>query len=149
MIRRILVGIDGTDDSLRALRWATERAADLDAEILAVCAVPPAAEFVLTLPPLSTDLSTSFQTSLERDWSQPLRDAGVEYRLFVADEEPAHALVNVARRERADLLVLGARGHSSLSERLFGSLSSKVAHQAPCPVVMVPPGPCPARSDAA
>ncbi len=138
MIHRILVGVDGSDGSLRALRWATARAVALDAEVLAVCAIPHATEFLLTLPPLSTDLFGEYQESLEHQWSQPLRDAGVEHRLFLLEADPMHAIVDLANREGADMIVLGTQSHGTFSDLLFGSISYKVSHHASCPVVIVP-----------
>ena len=94
MIKTIVVGVDGTEGSHRALEWTAERATELHAR--------------------------------------------VPYRSYVVEESAAHALVHVAEREHADLLVLGAHGHGSFTDRLLGSVSYSVSHAAPCPVVIIP-----------
>jgi len=67
-----------------------------------------------------------------------LRGAGVPYRSDVVEESAVHALVHLAERERADLVVLGAHGHGGFADRLLGSVSYTVSHAAPCPVVIIP-----------
>ena len=52
--------------------------------------------------------------------------------------DPAEAILELARREKADAIVLGRRGRGRLSRLLMGSVSQKVASLAPCTVVVVP-----------
>ena len=58
--------------------------------------------------------------------------------ITVEDKAPAAALRDVARAERADLIVVGAQGHGGVGERLLGSVGYKLAHTARQPVVIVP-----------
>jgi len=46
------------------------------------------------------------------------------------------AIVEIARAERVDLIVLSTHGHDSLSDRLIGSHAERVVRHAPCPVLM-------------
>ena len=141
MIRTIVVGVDGTEGSHRALEWTAERATELDADVVAVFAMPATSEFVMSIPPLPAEAVHGLRSHFETDWCKPLRDAGVRYRSYVIEQSPAHALVHFAEREHADLLVLGAHGHGSLTDRLLGSVSYTVSHAAPCPVVIIPAEP--------
>jgi nucleotide-binding universal stress UspA family protein len=61
--------------------------------------------------------------------------AGVESRIEAGD--PARAICEVAREARADVVVVGSRGHGFLRRALMGSVSSHVLHHAPCPVLVV------------
>ncbi len=138
MIKRIVVGTDGTDGSRDALRWAAEQAHELGAETVAVFAVRPTTEFLMALPPMSNDYLDRARDALEDTWCRPLREAQVPYRALIVEDEPAHALLEVAEREGADMIVLGANSHGNLADRLLGSVTYKVAHRAHCPVVIVP-----------
>jgi nucleotide-binding universal stress UspA family protein len=53
--------------------------------------------------------------------------------------QPAHEIADLAREEGADLIVLGTRGHSAISGLLLGSVTQRLLHVAPCPVLAVPP----------
>ena len=52
---------------------------------------------------------------------------------------PAHEVVAIARRTNADLIVVGSRGHGAIGELLLGSVTYRLLHMAPCPVLVVPP----------
>jgi nucleotide-binding universal stress UspA family protein len=138
MIHKILVGVDGTEGSRRALEWTASRASELGAEVVAVLAVPPASRLMLSIPPLPIDPMWSLREVFEHQWCRPLRDAGVGYRSVIVEDDPARGLVAVADREDTDLLVVGAHGHGSLADRLLGSTSYTVSHRAHCPVVVIP-----------
>ena len=62
---------------------------------------------------------------------------GVERRVVFGD--PADILADIARPERADLVVVGSRGGGPVAAALAGSVSQRFARAAPCPVVIVPP----------
>src|SRR5262249_62431110 len=114
------------------------RATELHANVVAVFAMPPASEFVMSIPPLPAEAVHDLRHHFEEHWCRPLRDAGVPYRSYVAEESATHALVRLAEREHADLIVLGAHGHGGFADRLLGSTSYSVSHAAPCPVVIIP-----------
>jgi nucleotide-binding universal stress UspA family protein len=138
---RLLVGVDGSDGSRRAVEWTARLAATTGADVTAV--------HVLTydralLRDLSLDTIRTWRIELQRDlessWTDPLRAAGVAHRcLLVEDDSPAAGLLAVAERERADLLVVGARGRGSLAGRVLGGVSYRLVHHADRPVVVVPP----------
>lgn len=149
-IARIIVGVDGSDGSRRAVQWASDLARAIEAEVIAVHAIaPPAAPYwapeiaVAIEPQLSEDQvqawRTSLQRQLDREWCAPLRDAGVRFRAAVVDGHPAAVLMRVADDENAGLIVVGRRGHGGFAELVLGSVGHQLTHHAHRPVVVVPP----------
>jgi nucleotide-binding universal stress UspA family protein len=62
---------------------------------------------------------------------------GVEARSMIVDGHSGTAIVRVAEREEADVIVMGALGRSMVEEALVGSISRYVVRHAPCPVLVV------------
>jgi nucleotide-binding universal stress UspA family protein len=62
---------------------------------------------------------------------------GVELMTHAREGEPAQALLSVADEQDADLIVVGARGLTGLERFLLGSVTSKLAHHAPCSLMIV------------
>jgi len=142
--KTILVGLDGSAGSVRALDWAINLAKSLGAEIVAVHVaqmLPPAAVSFGIAPielPLASldDLRRRFET----EWAAPLKAAGVRYRtVFETDAPPAPTLIGLAREVHADLVVTGSRGLGGFGELLLGSVSHQLVLHAQVPVVVIPP----------
>jgi nucleotide-binding universal stress UspA family protein len=68
-----------------------------------------------------------------------LEGAGLEYECEVAKGDPAHTLLEIVERFGCDMVVMGARGTSSLRSTLLGSVSNEVLHACAVPVVIVKP----------
>jgi nucleotide-binding universal stress UspA family protein len=148
MMKRIVVGVDGSEGAALALRWAMGLADEEGAEIIAVYALGPmedlargasAAVWVgLGLPHEGT-WRKELRRELEQDWCAPLRAAGLPFRVHLEGGSASAGLMAVADREDADLIVVGAHGHGSFEDRVLGSVSYKLSHRAHQPVVIVPP----------
>jgi len=65
-------------------------------------------------------------------------ESAAERRVIPGDA--ADRILEEARREGADLIVVGSRGRGAVRSALLGSVSTSVAREAPCPVVLVPEG---------
>jgi nucleotide-binding universal stress UspA family protein len=63
--------------------------------------------------------------------------AGVETRRHPIEGDPADAIVSIAERQRADLIVVGNKGMTGTARFLLGSVPNKVSHHAPCSVLIV------------
>jgi nucleotide-binding universal stress UspA family protein len=147
----IVVGVDGSPPSLRALRFALAEAALRGANVRAVYAwnVPYApassAPFigVTELPELEQSVMTHAHGLLDEALRQVDVPEGVEVEREVARGDAPHALIRSA--EDAELLVVGSRGRGGFAGLLLGSVSQRCAHHAPCPVVIVPAVETPAQ----
>ena len=141
MLKRIVVGVDGSDGAARALRWAAQFAREDKAEVIAVFARLPVVDALPGFPTLPPPMwRDDLARELEDRWCAPLRDAGVPFRPRVEDAPVASALMAVADEEDADLIVLGAHGHGRFADRVLGgSVSYALSHRAHQPVVTIPP----------
>jgi nucleotide-binding universal stress UspA family protein len=140
-INRILVATDGSTTAEAALAWATDLAAPLGAEILVISVIDlaksyPGAGYVALDETL---MHERLDAELNGAWSERMRKANIASRTLVREGHPASAIVSTAIDEHADLIVMGSRGHSGLTELLVGSVAHHVTHHARTPVVIVPP----------
>ncbi|NUQ88716.1 MULTISPECIES: universal stress protein [Glycomyces] len=136
---RIVVGVDGSAPSQRALEWALREAALTGAELEAVHAweVPAAygTGMVMTLPS-NEEFESAAKQVLSRAVDQAAgADPGVVIVQNSVAGHPARVLMDAA--EGASLLVVGSRGHGGFVGTLVGSVSQYCVSHAPCPVVVV------------
>jgi nucleotide-binding universal stress UspA family protein len=136
----LVVGVDGSAESIEALRWAARYAAATAASISAVHAwhYPAAGPVPASRPPqpITDQVRAQLQETLDAALSQVFGTTTPErVGTKVAYGHPAMVLVNEAAG--ADLLVVGNRGHGAFSGMLLGSVSIHCVTAAPCPVVVV------------
>lgn len=134
----IVVGVDGSDASARALEWAVGEARPRKAEIRVVTAWSFPALAALPLPGPNWE---ELQETARAGADQVLADvdaAGLPVTAHLAQGRPAEALVNAAAG--ADLLVVGTHGRGPLAGAVLGSVSAACAAHARCPVMVVPAG---------
>ena len=141
-VRRILVALDGSPVSERALAVALDAAAPEGAH----CTVLP-----VVVPPVfvSADRPESAQVSRE-EMDAPSRRAnyyldelerkvpGVDDARVVVHQQPATAILQVADEIGADMIALGTRGLGKVTRLLIGSVADKVVRGAQVPVLVVP-----------
>jgi nucleotide-binding universal stress UspA family protein len=135
----IVVGIDGSEISRRALRWAVEEARLRHARVRVVHAwwIYPMLAADMEAPHLTSDASGTVQAFVTETLGEE-HDVEVEV-VAVQGRQASAALVDAA--EDAELLVVGSRGAGGFSSLLLGSVSQQCAHHAPCPVAIVGRGP--------
>lgn len=142
--QRIVIGLDGSEGSQRALNVAISLARPLGSEVVAVTAVDPipaayAMDTVTPMPPPPEPDLDGAAKELDQEWCVPLRDAGIPYRPVAKLAKAATAILEAAAEEHAGLIVVGRRGLGSVTELLLGSVSHELSHSSPVPVVIVPP----------
>jgi nucleotide-binding universal stress UspA family protein len=138
-VETILVGIDGSEGSERAVRWTAELAASLGARVVAVHVYEPLAHLGDTESLDFREMEDATEKRLRQEWVKPLVDGGVEIDASIHHGVPAEVLLDVAGQREVDLMVVGARGLGHLRSLALGSTSSKLIQSAPCPVTVIPP----------
>jgi nucleotide-binding universal stress UspA family protein len=131
----LVVGVDGSDTSERALFYAFGLARRQGSRIVAVHAVAMMTSYDLRLLPVSSP-----DPGYENELKQAVRGLALEHGVaacFVSQVgEPIAVIVKVARDEHADAIILGAS--RALGHRLFGSTAVRAVRRCPCPVTVVP-----------
>ena len=156
MIRKIVVGLDSSDLSQNALQRAILLAQSYNAELklvhVLVDSEPGAPQFSgyfggPIYPSISSTVVESYQTAWNQfvEHSQSLlnqqisetRQTGVDVSGVLLYGNPGAQLCEIARTWNADLVVVGSRGLSGISELLIGSVSNYVLHHALCSVLVI------------
>ena len=145
MIRKILVALDGSDCAERALDFALDIAHQYSAEIqlLSVvipCFLPSQSMYLLKSEAIDDcvkQLETAFRGILSEAEGKVKKEKPylkVSTKLETGD--PSEKIVETAKRGNFDIIVMGSRGLGRRDYAL-GSVSSKVADHAPCPLLIV------------
>ena len=136
-IERIVVGVDGSDNSRRALSWSVDLAAALDAEVIAVHSVG----LLERLSDTGDDPDRAYSESRHRfdtEWCEALERSDVRSIRLLRDGNPVTVILGVADEFDAGLIVVGSRGVGGYPELLLGSTSTQIAQHANCAVTIIP-----------
>lgn len=136
---RIVVGVDGSESSKAALRWAIRQAKLVGASVDVVTAWRYPTGYGWA--PATADID--FEGEAKRILSEALGEISslepdVPVRPLVAEGHAAEVLLRTARG--ADLLVVGSRGHGGFASALVGSVSLQCVLHAHCPVLILRDG---------
>jgi nucleotide-binding universal stress UspA family protein len=133
---RIVVGVDGSDQSKKALRWGARLAASYDADLVALTTWHVPVSYGVSAVGAYWDPQQDMTKCLTEAVDEvfgPDRPAGLE--LVVQQGNPAQVLVE--HSHHALMVVVGSRGHGGFAGLLLGSVSAVVAEHATCPVLVV------------
>jgi nucleotide-binding universal stress UspA family protein len=133
---RVVVGVDGSEGSKKALRWAARIAAAEGVGLDAVAAW----DFPSTLGWSALPLGYSPKLDIEKSLTETIDEVfgaqrPANLRLLSHKGGAAHVLLMYSQGAR--MLVVGSRGHGGFTGMLIGSVSAKVAEHASCPVLIV------------
>ena len=138
MYASIIVAMDGSEQSLLALEHARAIAERFSSKLILVHAFPHTSD-------LRDSIEYNNLVALRIKRGEEIIEAARKHlgpMSIEVDEEllegpAAEAIFSAAATRNSDLIVMGSRGMGSLKGMVFGSVSTKVAHYAPCPVMVV------------
>ncbi len=148
MIQRILVALDGSAHAQHALNYAITIAAKFDAQVQLLSVFHPLTFPYSPYPPTSATTQL-MQRALDAQrqhqqeiLSQALADARQQHSQIklsksLKEGRPADVIVQTAIDNQVDLIVMGSRGLGGVKQLFLGSVSDRVADEAPCPVLIV------------
>jgi nucleotide-binding universal stress UspA family protein len=138
VMKNIVVGIDGSEGSVEALRWAVAEAKLHGAKIRAVSAwefpyMYGEGAVLISLDQIEAETRAQLSNTINETVTDPLVRDQIEQ--VIVSGHPASVLE--IESKNCDLLVVGARGHGGFLGLLLGSISDQIVKHAQCPVVVV------------
>jgi nucleotide-binding universal stress UspA family protein len=140
MLKRILVAVDGSAPSLKAVRMAAEVAQRFGARLTLVHVVPK-----LLLPPDVYGLTIAAVEKEHRAYAdgvldkarEVIDDPGLDVSSTVLFGAPAEAVAEEAAAPDVGMVVVGGSGHGAVARVILGSVSDRLVHISPKPVLVV------------
>lgn len=139
--KKILCPVDFSEGSRLSVETAARVAKEADAELVLtnVLGLPVYYMVEPIAYPASfiNDLSAAAEAGLRRWQEEAVRQGATRVTMALLRGDPAHEVVDLAKRDAFDLIVIGTHGRTGLKHVLLGSVAEKVVRLAPCPVLVV------------
>jgi nucleotide-binding universal stress UspA family protein len=140
MLSKILVPVDGSEYSLRALDTAIYLAKKIDANLTGMHVIENLPTVYVESQKVLNDLLAKYRAESENildKCKQIAEKSGVKIETVIAEGDAASNIVVYARNGGFDSIIMGSRGVGSFKEMVLGSVSNKVLHHAKCSVMIV------------
>ncbi|GIW56698.1 MAG: universal stress protein [Nitrospiraceae bacterium] len=143
-LKKVLVPVDFSKDSLRAAEYARNFAAPFAAQLLLLHVIEPIyyaspADMYAASPNLALlieEQRKAAEAQLER-LAKKLSQGGTKVRTLIKSGSPAPVIADTAKRAKADMIIMATHGRTGLAHVLLGSVAERVVRLAPCPVLVV------------
>jgi nucleotide-binding universal stress UspA family protein len=137
-IKRILVPLDGSKNSIGGLEEAIRIAKPVNASITGLCVIP-------TVPPITMPgIQTGFRDQMTDDAAKFMAEAkkiasrnGITFHGKLIYGIAVIDIADFANKKKYDLVVIGSHGRGSIKEMFLGSVSNAVVHKSKIPVLVV------------
>ena len=138
-ILKILVALDGSEASKKALRTAIELTRAFDASLIALGVEEHLPHYAATVGEVveAKEEKNAFFAHVLDEARHAAAEQNVQLSTEVRAGNAAQQIVQLAREGGFDLIVLGASGHSLIRDFLLGTTTDRVTHHAPCSVLVV------------
>ena len=146
MYKKMVVPVDGSETSWRALRQAVELGVKFaGSEVIVLTVIQPYNNAAFLAVPLDHNVISQSNADMERIGNEVLKQAreivGPNYPGKVSFEmevgHPSERILAVTKESGADAIIIGSRGLSGIAEFFLGSVSSKISQYANVPVLIV------------
>jgi nucleotide-binding universal stress UspA family protein len=137
MFKTIVLAVDGSESSDRAVEHATMLARDQGSAVRVVHVI----EIAMGRGGGPVHLDEAALKATFEQQTRELVEAGVDAELELHSAiagGPAHVIAEVARRSNADLIITGSRGHTAVAGILLGSVTHRLLHVTHCPLLVIP-----------
>jgi nucleotide-binding universal stress UspA family protein len=147
MLNKILIPLDGSELSERALLPGLQLAQHAEAQLVLLSSLVPervAVSDAYAVGAYGTLSALQPLAKARKDLAQYLHSvhahkipAGVEVKVELREGDPAESIVEAAKTAEAGLIVMSSHGYSGISRWVMGSVAERVLYKAPCPVLIV------------
>lgn len=154
LFEKILVPLDGSEHSLRALEIAIQIAKKFDGKITLIhvysvtirpVMMPEPTTLTPPMIPVMTPAEVSKAVEATRkagasiltEGEQKVKAEEVQVETLLKEGHTVQEIIRTAKEGKFDLIVIGGRGISKIRELLLGSVTDGVIHHAPCPVLVI------------
>ena len=139
-IKKVLVPIDFSDYSKSALKYAVNFTKSFNADIILIYVVEPVfypPDFSMgqiAMPSINTEWDDRAKDELEKLAKSEITGVA-NVKTIIKTGKPFVEIIETAKEENVDLIIIATHGHSGVEHILFGSTAEKVVRKAPCPVL--------------
>ncbi len=135
-MKKILVAVDGSNYSNTAVKKAGALADKFGSKVTLLNVIKPLSVFHEEVEVVE-DLQKDEARTILRKSKEALIDMGVDSKTLFRKGDPASEIVDLAKEDDFDLIMIGSRGLSSIKMFLLGSVSKRVSEHASCSVMVV------------
>ena len=144
--KNILVPVDGSEFSMRALKYAIPIMNKFNSNLIALHIVPSSIRYDFftkekkfeTISPINQIFQTAYAEA-KKSFDDIKEKLGVEFKtdVIIAEESIVKEIIGYAEREKMDLIIIGTHGKTGFKKLILGSVASGVLTLAHCPVLIV------------
>lgn len=140
MFSNILVPVDGSNNSYRALEAALFLSEKLDAKVTTIHVTEVIPVVHVQSEKVLADILDSYKKESQlilSKCSELATKKGLSINMKQIQGDPGSTILDFCEKEKYDIIVMGSRGKGKFKELILGSVSNKVVHRSPCPVMIV------------
>jgi nucleotide-binding universal stress UspA family protein len=140
LFTNILVPIDGSDNSYRALDAALLLSEKLGSDITVIHVMEEVPITHIGSEKMLNELLEAYKKENQDillKCTEIANQKGLTIKTFLLQGNPASAILDYIKKEKFDLVIMGSRGLGKFKELILGSVSSKIVHHSPCAVLLI------------
>lgn len=140
MFTNVLVPIDGSDNSYRALDAALLLSEKLGSSITVVNVMEQVPITHIESEKLLSELLEAYKKENQEilsKCSNIATEKGLSIKTLLLQGNPASVILDYSKKEKFDLVIMGSRGMGKFKQLILGSVSSKIVHHSPCAILLI------------
>jgi nucleotide-binding universal stress UspA family protein len=140
LFAKILVPVDGSDNSYRALDAALVLSEKLGSNITVIHVMEEVPITHIGSEKLLKELLEAYKKENQdilSKCSEIATQKGLTIKTFLLQGNPASVILDFSKKEKFDILIMGSRGLGKFKELILGSVTSKIVHHSPCAVLLI------------